>query len=191
MKNCHMNYFQQQQTTKLQNAFANNVSTDIKFSKAQIYNIIQSGGSFGSWLANFGKKVLTNIAVPLARDNLPGFVSNLPSNAINKLERKNKCKGIFKSKKRIYFILNEDMNDITKIIKSLEDSSVLIDGVTETGKDEIKKQEGGFLGVLLVPLAASLVQKVISSVVKGISERVVRRAGRGNKNKKCLEPFHP
>ena len=83
------------------------------------------------------------------------------------------------------------MNDITKIIKSLEDSSVLIDGVTETGKDEIKKQEGGFLGVLLVPLAASLVQPVISSVVKGISERVVRRAGRGNKNKKCLEPFHP
>ena len=191
MKNCHMNYFQQRQTTKLQNAFANNVSTDIKFSKAQIYNIIQSGGSFGSWLANFGKKVLTNIAVPLARDNLPGFASNLPSNAINKLERKNKCKGIFKSKKRIYFILNEDMNDITKIIKSLEDSSVLIDGVTETGKDEIKKQEGGFLGVLLVPLAASLVQPVISSVVKGISERVVRRAGRGNKNKKCLEPFHP
>ena len=71
------------------------------------------------------------------------------------------------------------MNDITKIIKSLEDSGVLIDGVTKTEKHEIKKQKGGFLGVLLGPLAASLVQSVISSVVKGISGRGVRRAGRG------------
>ena len=44
------------------------------------------------------------------------------------------------------FISNEDMNDIIKIIKSLEDSGVLIDGVTQTVKDEIKKQEGRFLG---------------------------------------------
>ena len=38
-------------------------------------------------------------------------------------------------------ILNEDMNDIIKIIKLLEDSGVLIDGVTETVKHEIEKQE--------------------------------------------------
>ena len=56
---------------------------------------------------------------------------------------------------------------------------VLIEGVTETVKDEIKKQEGGFLAVLLAPSAASLVQQVISSVVKGISGRGFRRAGRG------------
>ena len=62
------------------------------------------------------------------------------------------------------------MNDIIKIIKSLEDSGVLVDGVTETVKDEIKKQEGGFLGALLAPLAVSL---VISSVVKGASGRGV------------------
>ena len=67
------------------------------------------------------------------------------------------------------------MNDINKIIKSLEDLGVFIDGVTETVKHEIKQQEGGFLGVLLPPLAASLVQPVISSVVKGISGRGVRR----------------
>ena len=79
----------------------------------------------------------------------------------------------------ILFISNEDMNDIIKIIKSLEDSSVLIDGVTETVKHEIKKQEDRFLRVLLAPSAASLVQPVISSVVKGISVRGVRRAGRG------------
>ena len=46
------------------------------------------------------------------------------------------------------FISNEDMNDIIKIIKSLENSGILIDGVTDTVKDEIKKQEGGFFGAL-------------------------------------------
>ena len=71
------------------------------------------------------------------------------------------------------------MKDINKIIKSLEDSGVLIYRVPETVKHEIKKQEGRFLGALLAPLAASLVQPVISSVVKDISGRGVRRAGRG------------
>ena len=66
----------------------NNMSTDIKHSKAQIFKIIQSDGSFGFWLGNLGKKALTNIAIPLARDNLPGLVSNLTSNTINKFERK-------------------------------------------------------------------------------------------------------
>ena len=68
------------ETTKIRNAFANNASTDIKLSKAQISKIIQSGGSFGSWLANVGKKTLTNVVIPLAR--------YLASNAINKFERK-------------------------------------------------------------------------------------------------------
>ena len=75
------------------------------------------------------------------------------------------------------------MNDIIKFIKSLEGSCALIDGVTETVKHEIKKQEGGFLGALLAPLAASLVQPVISSVVKIISGRGARRAGRGYMDK--------
>ena len=65
------------------------------------------------------------------------------------------------------------MNDIIKIIKSLEDSGVSIDGVTETVRYEMKEQDGRFLGALLAPLAVSLVQPVISSVVKGISERGV------------------
>ena len=69
-------------------------------------------------------------------------------------------------------------NEIIKIIKSLEDSGVLIDKVTETVKHAMKKQEGRFLGALLARLAASLVQPVISSVLKGISGRGVRRAGR-------------
>ena len=54
--------------------------TDIKLSKAQLSKIIQSGESFSSWLGNLGKKTLANIAIPWARDNLPGLVSNLTSN---------------------------------------------------------------------------------------------------------------
>ena len=47
----------------------------------------------------------------------------------------------------------------------------------------MKKQEGGFLGALLSPLATSIVQPLTSSVVKGISRRGVRRAGREYTNK--------
>ena len=66
-----------------------------------------------------------------------------------------------------------------KIIKSLEDLGKLVDEITEAVKDEKKIQESGFLRALLAPLAASLLQPVISSVVKGISGRRVKRAGRG------------
>ena len=82
------------------------------------------------------------------------------------------------------FSSNEGKNDIIKIIKSLEDSNLFIDGITETVKHKIKKQESGFLPALLALLAASLVQPLISSVVKGINRRGVRRAGRGYTDKK-------
>ena len=57
------------------------------------------------------------------------------------------------------FISNQDMNDIIKIINSLEYLGALI------VKPEMKKQEGGFLGALLALLTTSLVQFVIYSVV--------------------------
>ena len=47
------------------------------------------------------------------------------------------------------FSLNGDMNNIIKIKRSLEDSSVLIYGVTETVKHELKKQEGGILRIFI------------------------------------------
>ena len=75
------------QTTKIRNAFDNNMSTKLKFSKAQISKIIRSGGSFSSWLAN-QKKALTNVVLPLARDSLLGLVNNLNSSAINNFDRK-------------------------------------------------------------------------------------------------------
>ena len=73
--------------TKIRNAFAKNMSTDIKLSKSQISKIIESGGSFGSWIGNLGKKAPTNIIISLARDNLPGLASNLTSSTINLTEK--------------------------------------------------------------------------------------------------------
>ena len=131
------------------------MSTDRKLTKAQISKIIES---YGSCLGNLGKKALTNIAIPLAWDNLPGLVSNLTSNAINKFETKISGKRAVGARNGfILFILNEDVNDLIKVIKSLEDLGVLINRTIETVKREIKKQEDGFLGALLAPLAASLV----------------------------------
>ena len=63
---------------------------------------------------------------------------------------------------------------------------VLIDGVNETVKHETKKHKGGLLGALFAPFAASIVQSMISSVVKGISRRGVRRAGRAYLDKRTF-----
>ena len=95
------------------------MSTDIKLSKVQISKIIQSGGSFGFWLGNLGKEALTNIAIPLARDNLLRRVSNLTSSARNKLDRKISGKWAVRVGKGFaLFISNEeDMNDVIKIWK--------------------------------------------------------------------------
>ena len=49
---------------------------------------MHSGESSGSWIGNLGTKSRTNFTITLARESLPGLVSNLTSNAINKLERK-------------------------------------------------------------------------------------------------------
>ena len=177
----HELFLATRQSIKLRNTFAKNMSTDVKLSKAQISKIIQSGGSFGSSLGNLGKKALTNTANPLARDKLPELANN--SNAIIKFARKISGKGAFRAGKGFtVFISNEDMNDIIKIIESLEDSGVLIDGITGKVKHE-KKQDRRFLGNLLAPFATSLVQPVISLVVKGISGRGVRKAERGYMDK--------
>ena len=62
------------QTTKIRNAVAKNMWTDINLSKAHISKIIQSDESFGSFLGNLGKKVIADLGIPLARDNLPSII---------------------------------------------------------------------------------------------------------------------
>ena len=82
----HEIFLTTRQTTKIRNIFANNMSTDIKLSKTQVSKMIQSGGLLRNILGNLGKKLITDLAIPLARKNLPGLVSNLVSNAINRSE---------------------------------------------------------------------------------------------------------
>ena len=90
--------------TKIKTAFANNMSTDIKLSKIRISKIIRSGRSFGSWLGNLENEAQTNIAIPLARENLPGLASNLTSNAMNKFERKIRGKGPVEPEKDLLYL---------------------------------------------------------------------------------------
>ena len=97
--------------------------------------IIQSAGSFGSWLGNLGKKALTDFAIPLARDSLTGWVSKLTSNAINKFEREINGKGAVRAGKSFLYLFWMKI-----LMISLEDSGVLIDRVIETVKNEMKKR---------------------------------------------------
>ena len=58
------------------------------------------------------------------------------------------------------------MNDMIKIVQALEDSDILLKGVTKTIKNETKEQKGGFLGMLLGTLGASLLRNILAG--KGI-----------------------
>ena len=64
------------------------------------------------------------------------------------------------------------MKDITKVVKSLEDSGLLLKGVSETVQYEAKEQKSGFLNMLLGTLGASLLGNILAG--KGIN-----RAGEG------------
>ena len=73
----------------------------------------------------------------------------------------------FKKKKhgsgnKTFTISNEEMNDIIKIIQALENSNILLKGVTKTIKNETKEQKGGFLSMLLGPLGATLLGNLLT-----------------------------
>ena len=59
-------------------------------------------------------------------------------------------------------ISNDDTQDLLKIAKSLEDSGILLDGITETVKNEVKEQKGGFLSMFLGTLGASLLGALLT-----------------------------
>ena len=71
------------------------------------------------------------------------------------------------------------MNNVMKIIQTLEDCHILLKGVTKTVKNETKEQKGGFLSMLLGTLGASLLGNILAG--KGIV-----RAGSGNKKGKGI-----
>ena len=69
-------------------------------------------------------------------------------------------------------ISNYEIEDIIKIVKSLEGSGLLLKGVTETVQNEVKEQKGGFLSMLLGTLGASLLGNLLTG-------RGINRAGKG------------
>ena len=73
-------------------------------------------------------------------------------------------KKILGSGNHTLIISNDDMQDLLKIVKSLEDSGILLNGITETEKKEVKEQKGGFLSMLLGTLGASLLGDLLTKM---------------------------
>ena len=78
-------------------------------------------------------------------------------------------------------VSNDEMEDILKIVKSLEDSGILLKGVSETIKNESKEQRGGLLSMLLGTLGASLLSNMLTG--KGVirTGEGTARVGYGSK----------
>ena len=175
------------QNTKLRNALNNNSATDIKLSKAQIKKLIQSGGFLGKLLSKLAGPLM-KVAMPLAKNVLAPLGLTAAMSAIDgSIQKKIHGLGIK------LIIEEEDMQDIIKIIKELENSDILLKGVSKTIENEIKEQRGGFLSMLLGTLGASLLGNLLTG--KGIiraGDGIVR-AGEGSKKNKLnsLSPFHP
>ena len=77
------------------------------------------------------------------------------------------------------------MNDIIKIVQALEDSNILLKGVTKTIKNETKEQKEGFLSMLLGTLGASLLGNLLTGkgMVKAGYSRPLSPASQNNKRK--------
>ena len=71
-------------------------------------------------------------------------------------------KKMFRSGFTTLIIFNEELEDIIKIVKSLEESGLLIKRVDETIENEEKEQKGGFLGMLLGTLRDSLLGNLLT-----------------------------
>ena len=85
---------------------------------------------------------------------------------------------MFASGNATSLISHEELNDIMKIVKSLEESGLLIKGVKlKTTKNKAKKQKGGFLGMLLGILAASLLGNLLTGKATITVDEGTIRAG--------------
>ena len=98
---------------------------------------------------------------------MPQLPTKATSSVIVKFERQiSGREAIITVKGFTLFSLNEDMDDIIRIKKSLENSVLLIDGATETAKHKIKIIEGGVFTALIAPMAASLIVPMTSSSIQ-------------------------
>ena len=145
------------------------MSTDLTLSKAQISKTSQSGGFLGSLLSKLTGP-LTKVAIPLAKHGLAPLGITIDAGIQKKLHG---------SGTTTFIISNKEMNDIMRIVQFIQDSNVLLKGVTKTIKSKTKEQKGGFLSTLLGILGTSLLENILAG--KGIA-----RAGSGNKKRKGI-----
>ena len=167
------------QNAELRNAINNNLATDIKLSKAQIKKIIQSGGFLGKLLSKLAGPLM-KVARPLAKNVLAPLGLTAAMSAIDGSMQKE----IHGSGVKL-IIEQEDMNYIMKIIDALENSGILLKGVSKTIENETKEQRGEFLSMLLGTLGASLLGNLLTGgkEMMRAGEGIVR-AGEGSGSKK-------
>ena len=159
------------QVANLRKAFANHLSTDIKLSKTQLSKMIQSGGFLGRLLGPLlktGLPLIKNVIKPLAKSILiPLGLTAAASAADAEIQKK------FLGSGTTTLIKSDDgMKDIIEMVKSLEDSGLLLKVVSETIQNEAKEQKGAFLSMLLGTLGATLLGNILA-------ERGINRAGEG------------
>ena len=151
------------QAANLRKAFANHTSTDIKLSKAQLTKMQK--GRFLRYLAPLLKSrlpLLKSVIKPLGMLGLTAAASATDA-AIHK-------KVLGTGNHTTLIFSNDDLNDLLKAIKSLENSGILLDGITETVKNKVKKQKGGFLSTLFSVVGLALLSSMFSG--KGVIRAV-------------------
>ena len=138
-------------------------------SKALLRRIGKSGGFLGRNLGpfqNIGLYLIENVLKPLAKSALISLGSIAAASATDEATRKKLLGSVYVT----LIISNKEMNDIMKIVKSLEEIVLLINLVRKAIKNEAKEQKGGFLGMLLGTLRTNLVGNL--STGKGKIEHV-------------------
>ena len=157
------------QVSNLRKAFAKNASTDIKLSKTQLSKMIQSGGFLGRLLGPLirtGLPLMKSVMKPLAKSVLlPLGLAAAASAADAGIHKK--VLGSGHNNNTNLIISNDEMDDIFKIVKSLEDSGLLLKDVSETIQNEAKEQRGEFLSMLLGTLGASLLGDLLTKKLSG------------------------
>ena len=160
------------QVSNLRKTFTNNSSADIKLSKTQLSKMIQSGGFFGRLLnplLKTGLPFISNVIKPLAKSVLIHLGLTAAASAADAGIHK---KVLGSGNTATLIISNDEIYDIIKIVKSLEDSGLLLKGVNETVQNEVKEQKGGFLSMLLGTLGPSLLGNLL--IGKGKGKGIVR-----------------
>ena len=168
------------QVANLLKAFANYLSTDITLSKTQISGMIQPGGCLSRHLGPLlktGLPLIKNIIKTLAKIVLIPLGLTAAASAADAGIQK-KILGPGYNNTTTLIISNDEMEDFTKIVKSLEDSG-LLKGFIETVQNEAKEQKGGFLSMLLGTLGASLLGNTLAGKgeIATSQGRGINRAG--------------